>query len=265
MKKLLILLVILLPVAKAEIILLEIKEEILQDLSSKIFIVFTTENISSFSIRINNIKSIESDICSLQNGIIVCNLPTLERKTYYLNVTKEKEEKNHYKLEVSISESVKKAFITIILPEGSFIKHSENLLPKPKFASDGRRIYVIYEFKDLQFFSTSFEIERTLPKDISTSIIVAIIFLISSLSIYLYFKFSSLKKYKEFLILLDENERKVLEILKKNPKIVQKKIVELTNLSKAKVSKIISSFKQRGIVEVERRGRNNIIKLIKKF
>jgi len=266
MKKVLLLLLITLSIVKSEILIFEIKEDIAQDLSSKIYITFTAQNISSLAIKINNVKSIESDYCFIQNEIIKCNLPTTDRKTYYLNVTKENIKNSLHKLEVSISETAKKAIIIISLPQGSSLKQSqEELIPKPKFSTDGKRIYLFYEFQDFQTFSTSFEIEKIISTDMSIYIISIAILVIILISLYVYFKFASFKKYQEFLVLLSENERKVLEILRKNSKIDQKKIVELSNLSKAEVSKIISSFKQRGIVKVEKRGRNNIVKLVKKF
>jgi len=266
MKKALIVLLIALSIVKSEILIFEVKEDIGQDLSSNIYIMFTAQNINSLTIKINNIKDIESDFCSLQNEMIKCNLPTTDRKTYHLKVTKESIKNSLHRLEISISETAKKAIIIISLPQGSSLKQSqEELIPKPKLSTDGKRIYLFYEFQDFQMFSTSFEVERIISTDISIYIILIAILVIILISFYVYFKFISFRKYKEFLVLLSENERKVLEILRKNNKIDQKKIVELSNLSKAEVSKIISSFKQRGIVEVEKRGRNNIVKLIKKF
>jgi uncharacterized membrane protein len=261
------LLVIIFSIVKCEVILFEVREDILEDFSSKLYIAFTAENVSSLTIKINNVKNVESDICYIKDEKIECKIPTLEKKTYYLNVTKEKINYNLHRLEISISEVAKKGIITIILPQGSSLKEKkEELVPQPKqLSTDGKRIYLIYEFQEFQTFFTSFGIERVLPTNMSVYIIAIVIVVVISISIFVYFKFESFKKYKEFLVLLSENERKVIEILRKNPKIDQKKIVELSNLSKAEISKIISSFKQRGIVEVEKRGRNNIVKLIKKF
>jgi len=64
--------------------------------------------------------------------------------------------------------------------------------------------------------------------------------------------------------LLDKDEKKVLEIILREKEIIQRKIVSSTNLSKTKVSRIISRLKERGIIEVEKRGRTNLIKLKKK-
>ena len=44
----------------------------------------------------------------------------------------------------------------------------------------------------------------------------------------------------------------------------QRKIVQETNLSKAKVSRVVKSLVERGVIEVERIGRTNKLKILKK-
>jgi uncharacterized membrane protein len=74
-----------------------------------------------------------------------------------------------------------------------------------------------------------------------------------------------LKKTDEVVLsVLDEYERKIVDIISKGGEIKQKKIVELTDLSKAKVSRVIKSLAERGIIEVEHSGRTNRVKLSKK-
>lgn len=66
------------------------------------------------------------------------------------------------------------------------------------------------------------------------------------------------------LSVLDDYERQIMNIITKEGEIKQRKIVRLTNLSKAKVSRVVKSLAERGLIEVERMGRTNRIRLSKK-
>jgi len=72
------------------------------------------------------------------------------------------------------------------------------------------------------------------------------------------------KSEKLILSVLDEYERQIMNIITNEGEIKQRKIVKLTNLSKAKVSRVIKSLAERGLIEVERMGRTNRIRLLKK-
>ena len=69
---------------------------------------------------------------------------------------------------------------------------------------------------------------------------------------------------KLVLSVLDEYERKIVDIVSAEGEVKQKKIVELTNMSKAKVSRVIKSLVNRGVVDVERSGRTNRVRMSKK-
>lgn len=73
------------------------------------------------------------------------------------------------------------------------------------------------------------------------------------------------KPEKLVLSVLDDFERKVLDVIIKAGGVVnQKKVAQETNLSKAKISRVVKSLVERGLVEVERLGRTNKLKLVKK-
>lgn len=66
------------------------------------------------------------------------------------------------------------------------------------------------------------------------------------------------------LSVLDEYERKIVDVIAANQgEVNQRKVVQDTNLSKAKVSRVVKSLTQRGLIEVQRLGRTNKLKLIK--
>jgi uncharacterized membrane protein len=83
------------------------------------------------------------------------------------------------------------------------------------------------------------------------------------ISTFLYFRFLR-KPEKIILSVLDEFERKVFDVIKEAGEINQKKVAQLTNLSKAKVSRVVKSLAERGLIEVERLGRTNKLKIVKK-
>jgi predicted transcriptional regulator len=66
------------------------------------------------------------------------------------------------------------------------------------------------------------------------------------------------------LSVLDEYERKIIGIISNQGEVKQKRIVELTELSKAKVSRVIKSLADRGLVDIERTGRTNKVKISRK-
>lgn len=175
------------------------------------------------------------------------------------------------KYELKILSRLERFFLYIYLPIGFIVKEEKEQIPNnATLLSDGKRIILFFKNDNVTTFETYFTIERTgekkeipiqFPYSITTLIILVVIVLV--LIIYLYYKKKLEKFKKEIIEVLDPNEKKVLEILLKNNPINQKKIVELTQLSKAEISKIVSSLKQRGIVDVEKRGRNNIIYLRK--
>ena len=69
---------------------------------------------------------------------------------------------------------------------------------------------------------------------------------------------------KLVLSVLDEYERKIVDVISAEGEVKQKKIVDITNMSKAKVSRVVKSLLKRGLIEVERSGRTNRIRMSKK-
>lgn len=112
--------------------------------------------------------------------------------------------------------------------------------------------------------------------------VVGILAMIFSLGLYMFFFSKSNNKYvKEFeenlmkevqkqafddmLKFLDENERKVLKVIKDEEGISQSSLRFRTNLSKATVSQILSSFEKKGIVKREVEGKTYSVYLTSKI
>jgi uncharacterized membrane protein len=72
----------------------------------------------------------------------------------------------------------------------------------------------------------------------------------------------SVKDRTEFM---DDDKRIIIELVRENEGIVQKRLVDQTGFSKAKISNIVSELKRRNILRVERIGRRNKLFLTEEF
>jgi len=71
------------------------------------------------------------------------------------------------------------------------------------------------------------------------------------------------KKFDILAMALDENERKVLKAIKEQNGITQNTLKLKTNLSKAKVSQVLSSFERKGLIKRQPEGKTYSVHLIK--
>lgn len=181
--------------------------------------------------------------------------------------------RNFFDSDFSINENISKLSVTVRLPEGTALVEGNipNRLSFPDQAttlSDGRRIIVLWSMENLTQttelrFQVLYEnVAQSLflsawPFIVAGAVIIAV-------AVYIVFRYSK-RTEKMVLSVLDEYEKKVVDIINAAGGVVnQKRIVQETNLSKAKVSRVIKSLVDRGVVEIERQGRTNKIKLLKK-
>jgi uncharacterized membrane protein len=136
--------------------------------------------------------------------------------------------------------------------------------------SDGRRLITSWSFKDkikgdIIPIRIYYETISPLPLQqyYEWIIVIGIVIIIGMALIY-----RRISKRSELVFsVLNENEKMIVDIIKKEGKkpVDQRKVVSLSGFSKAKVSRILQSLTERGIVDVERIGRKNKITLKKKF
>jgi len=141
--------------------------------------------------------------------------------------------------------------------------------------TDGRRILIDWvrnDFMPGDLLGISVVYENIQEDALSEYLpmIIALIVILTGITIYFYLKKDKIiirteETLESILPVLTEDERKVINcLLGNNGEIMQRKIVTDTNFSKAKVSRLISDLKHRGIIGVEEKGRTNRIFLIKK-
>lgn len=164
---------------------------------------------------------------------------------------------------------------TLRLPQGSFLVGediSSSVLSYPKNASAhivGDSIIIIWKLYGISATdSLKFEVvyeQVTAPSWFQLRM-RHFVLLGATFAVVLGFIFVRYLRKSESLVLsvLDEYERKVMDVITKEGEIKQKQVVQLTNLSKAKVSRVVKNLADRGLIEVERRGRTNRLKLVKK-
>jgi DNA-binding transcriptional ArsR family regulator len=128
--------------------------------------------------------------------------------------------------------------------------------------SDGRRIFVQWKLDNPQLGRTldiSVIYENILSTANITSIAILAVIVIVFIAMILAFRKHEIR---DLLPVLTESERKVVEILLKERKEVdQRKLVREIDYSKSKISRTLQNLQARGIVEIRRKGRTNIITL----
>lgn len=226
-------------------------------------------------------------------SVISCDLENVTKSTrslsfnYTANGFVRQLEKNKwiYRFDYQSSVPVTSLSVNAKLPEGKGLINREDsqtaagLLPYApadgETRTDGRRILIEWTRNnftagDSLSISAVYEnIQNTAFSNLLPFFLALIVILVG-ISVYLYLKKNQIiirteESLDSVLPVLTPDERKVIDsLLTENGEKMQRKIVYETNFSKAKVSRLISDLKNRGIIGVEERGRTNRIFLLKK-
>jgi len=160
------------------------------------------------------------------------------------------------------------------LPDGVFIaEEDEVLLPvSPSGAKkeiEGRKITASWDFNDKDagdLIPIRIYYEGLPITSIESFIYRWLFVFVLVFIVIIFFIYRSMSRKSELILsVLNEAERIVIDIIKKQgkDKVDQRKIVAQSGFSKAKVSRIIQSLESRGVVSVEKVGRKNRISLKK--
>ncbi len=156
------------------------------------------------------------------------------------------------------------------LPEGALLPRplkeplrTSDVIPLPDNTySDGKSVIFEWRRSDIKEFSAYVKYlpEGGGPRNYG-KILLAILALAALLLAFYLWK----KRAVEKIEYLKEDEQLIIRSIMNEDGIDQKKIQQLTNFSKAKVSKIISDLDSRNIVRKEKFGRRNKLYLTKEF
>jgi len=197
---------------------------------------------------------------------------TLELKFKTADFVRTVDTKNLFSFDLSLSQSIDQATASVKLPEGYALTNTSLIQAvSPSAASivsDGRRIIVNWGAVNLTAeqsfkFQTLYEpVKSQFPMALVSASILSFLVL-GGLGLFFYRR---IKKPKEVILsVLDDFERKVIEVITTaGGEINQRKVVQETNLSKAKVSRVVKRLQERGLLEVTRLGRTNKLKLVQK-
>lgn len=212
---------------------------------------------------------------------ITCRLNlTEERKTLEMNFTstdlvKATKGKYIFTGDFTVKVPAKNVFAAVRLPEGmvltSGLPGGATVPFSNSTSTDGRKITVIWRFTEVSQKPLSFQVFFEPGIDPATNLtppswsVVALLGIIFGGGIALVFLRRRKKTHEVVFSVLDDYEKRVISSIEKaGGTINQKKIVLDTNLSKAKVSRVVQKLAERGLVHIDRQGRTNIVKFLKK-
>lgn len=215
---------------------------------------------------------------------IECSVfPTQEKRMLKLeydsfDLTKRIDSQFLYKQELHVPLDTKQLSFKVMLPEGMFLTSGgdfQQYLPvNGEKGSDGRRIMISWRKENLaagESFDTQISYQAASDNSQMLTLfaggILGLGIIIIALIVGFWFFFKRFKKDIKFVLpVLKSDEKIIMElILKDKGNSNQKLLVRESNYSKAKVSKILSSLQERGIVRLERTGRSNNVYLVKDF
>jgi len=184
------------------------------------------------------------------------------------------EDKFYFDADLSLGKDIDSVFTSVRLPEGYRLVSEEvkNRLSYPEnttIISDGRHHIVTWRLTGLSSqqtlrFQILYERYQILQQPQTLFFIGVLVVLTVLTSVFVYIRYFR-KPEKVILSVLDDFERRVLDTIVTAGGVAnQKKVVQETNLSKAKVSRVVKSLAERGLIEVERLGRTNKLKIVKK-
>ena len=165
--------------------------------------------------------------------------------------------------------------LIVKLPEGSGLKEPVENSFSPADAlkgSDGRKLilnWVKNDLKEGDMFDISIAFEKfsiIIPSSMTIGSIVAIALILVVSIVFIYRVYLDKRYLKLVVPILKEDEKIIFNSLMKHGSGAnQKTIVRDSGYSKAKVSKVLNSLRERGIIRLERVGRSNKVHIDKKF
>ncbi|MEM5812511.1 MAG: hypothetical protein QXN71_00890 [Candidatus Aenigmatarchaeota archaeon] len=230
-------------------------------LNYRIYGLDVTANFGTPDCRLFESEQASKIVCSLEgmtekNNLLTLRFQTGEKITSFNN-------KYNFSTDYSINLPSREAFILIKIPKNSVLSEepaNQSYTPSDgKILSDGKHIMVYWQMENLTEtdelkFSVSYMIPSTgaFYNNILV-VLVAGMIIISMVSVAVYIRKGSGKPEIEILSsVLNADEKKVVDILARHGgKSGQKVIVRESDFSKAKVSRLVKSMKERGIVEIE--------------
>lgn len=291
MKKILILIFFILfsvPCFSQELYQYGVTAEIFENntVSYKLTLIFVNHKEQTFIIPIvsDNIKVESVADCKVQTGMletnIVCSMKASNRTDIIISYDSNQKinKRDNYFLftdSFKININTNTTPILVKLPEGTGLREPVENSFSPKNAligSDGRRTIINWQINDLKkgdridVYLAFEKIGEVIISEFPIEIFVIIIIITFAAVIIFYQFYWKQKSVKLILPVLKKDEKIIFDtIMKHGNGINQKIIVNDSGYSKAKVSKVLNSLKERGLIKLERIGRKNKVYIEKNF
>jgi hypothetical protein len=226
---------------------------------------------------------ISSALCSSQKGnlgtTVVCSIPNSSIQTeislsFDGNSVKRSSEYSLFSESFKMPDDVKTFSFLVKLPEGTGLREPTEKSYSPEGALigfDGRRPIINWVqngIKSQERFDVSVAFEtftETTSEFPFTLILIIVLIIFSGMGLFYQFYWKS-KNVEMIMPVLKKDEKDIFNaILKNGNGVNQKIVVKDSGYSKAKVSKVLNSLKERGLVDLERIGRSNKVHIEKKF
>lgn len=237
----------------------------------------TNHPVNNYNVEIEG-EEVECDFEELAiGGEISC--PTEYKKNFTVNLdyqtsglVNSQNNVNFFRYSQSIYRPINRYNIKVILPEGTGLIDEENIstpVIEPVngvVGSEGRRIHIEWDIRpslgETVSFQTTYE---QLSPDYRTVVAVIASILVLAGLLRFYLRRRSESESSQIIDSLPEDERDILDLLKASDDMLQKDIVDQSEYSKAKISGVVSSLEEKGIIRKEKEGRSNRIYLEDKF
>jgi len=246
-------------------------------------IKFTIHKVSEFSFRFyGNIRNISSNAnCEVEGELISCKSENATAINIQIvsDVVAKAGNTYNFNIQLELKDDVSRVTSLVTLPIGMIIKDENEIFPSGyRTLSNGRNILVYWELENVSStqplgFRVKYQSIQPSPEIFNKFYLLILLLLIALFFVALYAlkkrkvivkKIVRVRPEKIVMEVLDEYEKKVYEIIKEAGKIKQNEIVAKTGFSKARVSRVLKSLAEKKLVKVEKRGRTNIVEVLKK-
>ena len=209
---------------------------------------------------------------------VMCDMNSSQRTDIHVTYTSDDNIKNRdgyflYSDSFKVDDDVKTLSVLVKLPEATGLREPIENSYTPSDAligSDGRSLIINWiknDLKEGETFDVSIAFENTGDTIPSTFPIeyVLVVLIISFSAFGLFYQFYLRNRgVKVILPVLKSDEKTIFNtIMKHGSGVNQKVIVRDSGYSKAKVSKVLNSLRERGLIKLERIGRSNKVHIEK--
>ncbi len=250
-------------------------------------LIFVDHPSQNFSFTIENPLNIEIEtpanckiVKKVLDTLVTCDMEASERTDIGVTYSSDEnvKKRDSYFLfadSFKVTEKVKTLTVLVKLPEATGLREPIENSYTPSDAlkgSDGRRLILNWLRNDLEaeeMFDVSVAFESTgeiIPSEFPVEYLIVIIVVSFSAFVLFYQFYYKNKGIKLILPVLKKDEKIIFNSIMKNGSGVnQKVIVRDSGYSKAKVSKVLKSLSERGLIKLERIGRSNKVHIEKNF